>query len=258
MSQLNNYWNDRLKKFDEIYNTETTSVLNDIEKYYRTAYNDLNKELAALQTKYADAKTVTMKEELVKDTMDNIDKQLTLLYENEERIINKSLKNTYVSSYMAVDESLKGLGISTKHMIPNAVEDAIRYNWSGATFSDRIWHNKDNLIFNLKETINTGLIKGSTYHEMAEELSNKLNVSYDACRTLINTEVQAIQVRSTLNNYEQNGIDKYEVTSILDKKTCKGCKKHDGEIIDISDGVMGDNLPPYHPNCRCTILPVIE
>ena len=261
MNQQNrNYWLKRVGKFDEIYTSETTQVLNALEYYYKETYNEITRELAVLQAKYPRGinDLPSAKEVLLKDTLAKIDRQLTLLYENEANIIGNSLKSTYVSTYMMIDESLEKLGITVADMLPNAVEDAVRYNWSGATYSDRIWHQKDSLMFNMKETISKGLIQDSSYHEMAEELSKRMNVSYDACRNLVNTEVQAVQNRATLNNYENNEIEKYEVSAILDNKTCSHCDSHDGEIVEVVDGVMGTNLPPFHPSCRCTILPVIE
>ena len=248
MSQQQNkkYWQKRVKKFDEIYTTETTQVLNDLEYYYRQTYNEVARELAVLRAKYPNSNTVYSKEILLEETLNNIDNQLTLLYENEINIVGNSLRNTYVSTYMMVDESLKKIGIDVKDMLPNAVEDAVRYNWSGATFSDRIWQHKNNLMFNMKETINRGLIRDSSYHEMAEELSKRMNVSYDACRTLVNTEVQAIQVRSTLNNYANNDIEKCEISAILDNKLCSHCNEHDGEVIEVNEGVLGDTCPPFH------------
>lgn len=260
MNQQQNkkYWQKRIKKFDEIYNTETTSVLNDLEYYYRETYREVLKELTLLQAENANTNIVTEQERLLEDTLINIDNQLTLLYENEINIVGNSLRNTYLSTYMVVDDALKDLGIDVQHLLPNAVEDAVRYNWSGATYSDRIWHRKDKLLFEMKETITKGLIRESGYHEMAEELSKRMNVSYDACRTLVNTEVQAIQVRSTLNNYANNDIEKCEISAILDTKLCSHCNEHDGDIVEVVNGVMGDNIPPYHPNCRCCLLPVIE
>lgn len=258
--QNKNYWQKRVKKFDEIYTTETTQVLDDLEYYYKQTYNEVARELAVLQAKYPRGTNTlpSAQEVLLQETLVNIDNQLTLLYENEARIIGNSLRNTYVSTYMMIDDSLKKIGIDVKDMLPNAVEDAVRYNWSGATYSDRIWQHKNNLMFNMKETINRGLIRDSSYHEMAEELSQRMNVSYDACRNLINTEVAAVQNRATLNNYENNGIEKYEVSAILDTRTCSHCNDHDGEIEEVGNGVMGQNLPPYHVNCRCCILPIIQ
>ena len=261
MNQKNkDYWLKRVGEFDEIYTTETTQVLSDLEYYYIQTYNEVARELAVLQAKYPRGVDVlpSAREVLLEDTLNNIDKQLTLLYSNEANILGNSLRSTYTSTYTLIDESLDALGITVKDMVPTAVEDAIRYNWSGATYSDRIWHHKDNLMFNMKETINRGLIRDSSYHEMTEELSKRMNVSYDACRNLVNTEVAAVQNRAALNNYENNEIEKYEVSAILDNRTCSHCDSHDGEIVEVVDGVMGQNLPPFHPSCRCTILPVID
>lgn len=259
MNQTNkNYWKKRLKKFDEIYITETTTVLDALEYYYKETYTEVLRELAVLRLKFPNTTTPYSREILMEETLNRIDKQLSLLYENEVNIVGKSLRNAYVSTYLLMNDTLKTLGVTVKEMIPNAVEDAIRYNWSGATFSNRIWHRKDKLLFNMKETISRGLIRESSYHEMAEELSKRMNVSYDACRNLVNTEVQAIQVRATVNNYQNNGIEKCEVSAILDTKACNHCREHDGDIVEVDKVIMSVDIPPFHTNCRCCLLPVVE
>ena len=79
--------------------------------------------------------------------------------------------------------------------------------------------------------------------------------SYKNSRRLIETEVQASQVRSNIDNYKNNGIEKVEISAVLDDKCCMDCADHDGKIIDSNKIELYDVI--LHCNCRCTTLPCI-
>ena len=46
------------------------------------------------------------------------------------------------------------------------IESVVSYPWSGAMFSDRLWQNKQALLFNTREIITQGLIQGKSINVM--------------------------------------------------------------------------------------------
>ena len=44
----------------------------------------------------------------------------------------------------------------------------------------------------------------------------------------------------------------------LDRRTCIRCGERDGEIFALKDMNRGENAPPLHPRCRCTIVAYLD
>jgi len=63
----------------------------------------------------------------------------------------------------------------------------------------------------------------------------------------------------SIEGYKRSGIVKK--VEILDTDDCPICALHRGKIINITDLLNIDvlnSLPPFHPGCRCTIVPVLD
>ena len=45
----------------------------------------------------------------------------------------------------------------------------------------------------------------------------------------------------------------YRYNAILDNRTCEECKSLHGKILPVSMAREGENFPPLHPFCRCTV-----
>lgn len=50
-------------------------------------------------------------------------------------------------------------------------------------------------------------------------------------------------------------IQQVEIIGTLDTHTCKTCGDLDGHILKRKDVTAGVTAPPFHPNCRCVIVP---
>ena len=70
-----------------------------------------------------------------------------------------------------------------------AIKTAITMPWAdGDMFSSRIWDSKENLVKELRKTITNGLIKGSSYRNMAKDLQQRVDSSFFNARRLVHTE----------------------------------------------------------------------
>lgn len=136
----------------------------------------------------------------------------------------------------------------------NTVEKAVSYPWSGAMFSDRLWQNKQALLFNTREIITQGIIQGKSVGEMSTTLSAKMGQSYKAAERLIRTETNYIHGEADKLAYSEAGIEEYEYMATLDSRTCEICGALDGKVFKLADAQVGVNYPPMHPNDRCTTI----
>ena len=89
---------------------------------------------------------------------------------------------------------------------------------------------------------------------------NRCAVGAFEARRLVRTEACYIANQAELDGYRQTGIESYEFSAVLDNRTSKLCDNVDGldgKIFKISEAVPGKNLPPMHPFCRSTTLPIL-
>jgi SPP1 gp7 family putative phage head morphogenesis protein len=116
----------------------------------------------------------------------------------------------------------------------------------------------------LADSLNTGASVSATAQDIVREgLASSLkvgleNVLQDAQRamTISRTEISRALNVSCRENYQELGVEKYEWLAL---EPCDDCEENDGEIVSMGDEFpSGDTEPPVHPNCRCTILPVID
>jgi len=108
------------------------------------------------------------------------------------------------------------------------------------------------------------LTTGQSYDSLARKLLRDditASVIKDASRaqTIAVTEMSRALNTSTLNNYETFGVEMVEWLAI-DTGVCEICPANEaqgpiklGQVFD-----SGDEAPPAHPNCRCTVLPVVD
>lgn len=195
-----------------------------------------------------------------------IDAMLTSLYSKdyEEASIDK-LKHIYTNTYemgrFNIDK-LRGYGKSFSTIDENSLVKLIQYPFNGASFSSRIWKQKEHLQGAIMESLTTMLVQGSHPSKLSKELSDKFKTKrFDAYR-LLHTESSYLTNRATIDSYIDDGVKKYQILATLDSKTCSICGSKDNKIIELKESlaedeknIVGLDLPPFHPLCRCTTVP---
>jgi SPP1 gp7 family putative phage head morphogenesis protein len=132
----------------------------------------------------------------------------------------------------------------------------INHIWcaDGKSWSQRVWDN----VSKLQETLNDGLIEcvlaGAKPTELKQILQARFGVSYSAANTLVRTEMAHIQTQAAQKRYTDYGIQMVEVWADKDERQCEVCGK-----LHKTRYPVGATMPiPAHPNCRCTIIPVVD
>jgi SPP1 gp7 family putative phage head morphogenesis protein len=116
----------------------------------------------------------------------------------------------------------------------------------------------------LADSLNTGASVTATAQSIVRDgLASSLKVGLetvlqDAQRamTISRTEISRALNVSCRENYVELGVEQYEWLAL---EPCDDCEENDGVVVTMGDAFpSGDTEPPVHPNCRCTILPVID
>lgn len=133
----------------------------------------------------------------------------------------------------------------------------------GATFSDRIWQNTDELKARLDVLLTNNVLQGQNANVAARQLRDlvaddfKDNAKYVTER-LARTERTRIIGQAQKDSYKENGIE--YVKWMAESKACRYCvAASEGGLL--GEGVYKiDHEPnyPMHPNCRCSLAGYYE
>jgi len=113
----------------------------------------------------------------------------------------------------------------------------------------------------LSRVLTEGLSTGQGPLDIAREMRRRIDViGVTRSKILARTEIIRVHAESTLNRYQDAGVDNVvvfaEFTTAGDDRVCQTCMDLEtGEAIPLNEarGVI-----PVHANCRCAWLPVLE
>lgn len=143
-------------------------------------------------------------------------------------------------------------------LIPESrVKAILSTNWSGQMFSERVWDNTNALADGLKHDMLVGIMVGKSEQHMADDIMNRCGVGAFEARRLVRTETPCVANMAELYGYKELDIDEYEFSACLDSRTSDLCRELDGKVFKRNSAQAGVNLPPMHPFCRSTTLPVL-
>lgn len=191
-----------------------------------------------------------------------IDAILQRLYATEyeykgKEILKEVYSDAYYRTWYNID-TFHGIHQPFAQINPRAIDALIRYPWSGANFSDRIWKQKDHMLQVLKEDITTMLVQGKNPRDLAASFAKRFQTKqYEAYR-LLHTEGSFVIEQGTLAAYKEDGVEKYQIVATLDERTSDVCREQDGKIYDIDKATVGVDYPPFHPFCRTTTVPYYD
>lgn len=137
---------------------------------------------------------------------------------------------------------------------------------SKSTFSDYIWQYQDLMREDLGRILARGLIQGKNPRALAKDLK-KYWYGNDpltgggavyCMERLMRTELARVQTEAQKQSFNRNGFEMYMF--IVNGECCDKCReaadKDNGlgkGVYKVADMMPGDNAPPLHPNCRCSI-----
>ncbi|MFT9031180.1 MAG: minor capsid protein [Leuconostoc pseudomesenteroides] len=288
-----NYWEKRTKAIMDLLDVKDTELTNAVLKEYQAASDDISRKIDDFYEKYADENTISYDEarkrvravdleDYVKRAnvyrMSNKDnpellKRLNAQYmtskisrlellklEIDFRILQASnAQSETFTAYLAKESayiySALSVGNAIKTLNEREIESILQMEWSGASYSQRIWRDNDVLANKLKDELVKAAINGTNPRVTAKKLRDVFGGTKPNTERLVRTESTYVANASTAKRYDNMGVKEYEFVAVLDRRTSSICREMNGHTFPLSEFMPGTNAPAMHPNCRSTIVP---
>ena len=261
--EINNLF-EKYAKDNQLTYAEATKYLTGNEfKIWRTDIKGYLKMIEDNPELLLELNTLAMKSRITRleALQYEIDKQLNKLAITTEKetkeLLTDTLKDNYNRNVFNISKKA-GFVANFSGINNKTIERILSYPWSGSSYSDRIWNNKQQLSKTIKEEITQMLIRGESSKKVAQRVATRMNASYKNAVRLVQTEHSYCMNEASKYTYEDLNIEKYEFLATLDRRTCSVCGKLDGKVFNSKDAITGLNYPPLHPNDRCTTVPYYE
>ena len=261
--------NDFMMKYAVDHKLDYATVTQMLTPIDLAEYNEKTQELHAM---YRDTKSEYIKIEIerlkarskitrLRVLQDAINVELCKVTHEYQMTLEDTLIGLFSDQYTKACELM---GVMAPGIPREAIIKIIEYPYAGRMYSDNIWRNKDNLVNFINQEITVGIIRGESIQKIARRLRNEtkadtLRLAQSWAERLVRTEINYAMNQAHLKGYKDSGVvEKYEFLAAHDKRTSKLCRDLDGEMFELSKAVVGENYPPMHPNCRSTVVPVLE
>ena len=209
--------------------------------------NKIDEIVGFLQSNPATIYSIGKRTELI----NLITQEFSNLTELQIKEISTHLTKIYNDSRVVVSSEL-GLPFSVTSDFQ--AQELLNRIDNGMNLSQRLHYNNSTIAERVNNDINRLLYQKASPEDIKRAISADYNISYNASDRLIRTETSKFYNTAAVDSYKAAGITEVEWFAADDERTCDECGPLHGEIYNI-------NTPPSipaHPNCRCTLLPVIK
>lgn len=175
--------------------------------------------------------------------------------------VNKGLYSSILDkSYTNTVNDLRDMGVETNfsRIDTQTVRQMLGERWVGRNFAESVWESTNALAERLPEIIGGGLISGASNEKISWKLRDEFGVRRWQAMRLIRTEANYFYNQAEAKASQDMGLTRYQFYAVLDRRTSEICRTTDGEIFYFKDKLVGTNYPPLHPNCRSTVMPLLE
>lgn len=105
----------------------------------------------------------------------------------------------------------------------------------------------------LRGAMLSGMEKNISLSNLTNKIKNIVG-NRDRAERIARTESVRATTMGLLEDYKDAGIKRYRWVTIQDPHRCAECASRQGKLYEVNNP---RELPPLHPNCRCTITAVI-
>lgn len=175
-------------------------------------------------------------------------------------------------------EMLARIGVDTEAELVNVVNGAVRRARDIAAELVGRRYNKDGKLVQarrakyridestrdmIRDLIADGLDENIGVDEIAKNIMEATAFSEERAELIANTEIARVNSEASLESYrgarDEAGV-KVKKEWLLAPDPCPICEANNEQgAIDLDDNFQsGDATPPAHPNCRCSVSPVVE
>lgn len=171
-----------------------------------------------------------------------------------ETEINVVVKST-IESELIKQRHLIGL---PNQYLENHLDSIYKSAMTQNKWSERLWgEHQVGLRSDVERLIRESLQRGYNPRKIAKELGMITDKGkYNAVR-LMRTEQARVQAQSQLETYKAQNVYKYDI--MPEPSACKICKDAASHNpYNVADAEIGVNIMPFHPNCKCSTVGVLE
>lgn len=256
------------KEVEQILLNNEKNVLKQLEQSYIKALADVKGRLRLLQAR-EETQSVIYQINYQKSLESQINAILGVLQQDNVTNIQDFLNHMYEDGYIGIQYELMKQGVPVITSINQTeVASSLFKKTAKMTFADRLGTNMKDFKQKVKDTITRGIASGSTYKDMAAQLSLVTNEELYKSYRIARTEGHRITTEAKLNSMKkakQQGADvvkQWDAT--LDGKTRKNHRKLDGQWVEIDGYFEIGGRKVKAPakfgraeediNCRCILL----
>lgn len=283
------HFQQQMERLDHNYNLYFNSTLKALQKEYKEAYDTIEIEIIKWYKAMEEIKATSPNFQFSElKHLEELTKQINLILGElakveVDQLIN-SLNRLYVSDYMDLGRLNEKYGsiansslsefnqlksaqtleayINMPQATGSAVEIAkqLQLSWwyspiHGKWFNTRIEERAKKLGYSIESKLKQAIIRGDSYHKVAGQLMNDLDISFKSAKTLVQTELRTAEITAKIHNAMKNGYTHMQRSSMRDSHVCKLCQSLDGTIYPLDSVTAGDFI--LHPNDRCVLVEVI-
>ena len=177
------------------------------------------------------------------DQVENMGKMLI-----QQHLDNLWLKNARSYVCLSLFEFAEALCGSTDTKTTKGILE----NTLGKTFSSLVL-DTINVYYKQREMLEQNLLELLQSIRTGKGWGPKISKRFLSAEAALESASHRRKISATLTKITLSGQDKYAFVCTEEDDTCEACSALDGQVFDVDKAVEGVNLPPMHPNCRCSI-----
>ncbi|MGO5081155.1 phage minor head protein [Oscillospiraceae bacterium LCP25S3_E4] len=249
------------------------AVIKSLEKNYQSALKEVDDRIGSFAARISSGDNVQSaiyqmryQQELKKQ----IEKSLENMQNNNYSTITDYLQSTYKNGFMGAQYTLHKQGIPLITPInQQSIVQALTLNSKISTgLYNRLGVDVEQFKHIITTEVSRGIATGSSWNQIAKQISNKGNVTFSNASRIARTEGHRIQSEAKIDAYTSAKTKGADIVkqwdSTLDGKTRDTHRKLDGQIRELDEdfevngmtvsapGHFGD--PAEDCNCRCCLL----
>ena len=196
---------------------------------------------------------ITMRTSRLELLQARINLDTVMLAWEEEQLTAKYITEEVIKEHIR-QAGILGMTVPSRSQLETLAKAVLLSDVSGATFSDRIWANQNELRNNINQTIERALIRGEHPRKSAASIKRLVRDDYGkanrAADRILVTESARGQIIAQRESYKEAGIAQY--IYLAEPSACDVCSELDDKVFKVKDMVIGVNAPFMHPWCKCS------
>lgn len=261
------------KEVEQSFLKDEKAVIRNLEKCYQSALKEIDTKIGSFATRISAGDNVQSaiyqmhyQQELKKQIEESVKK----LQSNNYSTITDYLQSTYKNSFVGAQYVLHKQGIPL--ITPINQQSMIQALILNSKISNGLYNRLGVDVEQFKQIITVevsrGIATGSSWNQIAKQISNKGNVAYSNASRIARTEGHRIQSEAKIDAYTSAKAKGADIVkqwdSTLDGKTRDTHRKLDGQIRELDEDFEVDGMTVSAPghfgdpaedcNCRCCLL----